>query len=539
MNAKLRVNRRDLMAVALALVAGLFLGWMFFHGTGSPSAENGGATTVETGSTDHKTIWTCSMHPQIRMDHPGKCPICGMDLIPLKESAGSPSTAVSPDEIQMTEDAMKIADIRTMTVQKAYPDKEVDLLGRIEPDERNIAELTARFGGRIEKLFVNFTGQDVAQGEKLAAIYSPALVTAQKELLEAKAHAATDPDLYRATRNKLKLWDLTDGQIDELERPGGASSRFDLLSPITGTVTRRDVSLGDYVKEGAPLFQVIDLSTVWTMFDAYESDLPWLKKGDNVSFTVQSLPGRSFSGRIGFIDPVIDPKTRIAQVRVEIRNPGGVLKPEMFANGTVTSSIAGNRKDLMIPKTAVLWTGKRSVVYVKVPDRQQPTFRYREIVLGPSAGEFYVVAGGLDAGEVIAVNGVFKIDAAAQLAGKPSMMNPDRQKNPVHGRGTMNMGETKSSADNEGTNKTAAMTIPVAPVDMKSVPTPTAKNSLVSQKTCPVMGNPIDKNIFVDYNGKRVYFCCAGCIATFNKDPEKYLKILAERGEAPEEIGNK
>ena len=384
--------------------------------------------------------------------------------------------------------------------------------------------------------FVNFTGQNVARGEKLATIYSPALITAQKELLEARTHAKTDPDLYRAARNKLKLWDLTDSQIDEIEGADGVSSRFDILSPITGTVTRRDVSLGDYVKEGAALFQVIDLSSVWVMFDAYESDLPWIKQGDKVSFTVQSLPGQTFNGRIGFIDPLIDPKTRIAQVRVEVRNPGGALKPEMFANGTVTSSIAGNKKDLMIPKTAVLWTGKRAVVYVKVPDRTQPTFSYREIVLGPSAGAFYVVADGLQEGEMIAVNGVFKIDAAAQLAGKPSMMNPENQKSSGHSQAGMTMSGMNMSDENTSMKKTAEMTTPVAAMDMSNEKKVQSKKALVPQKTCPVMGNPIDKKIFADYKGKRVYFCCPGCLPTFKQDPEKYLKILSDKGEAPEEI---
>jgi Cu(I)/Ag(I) efflux system membrane fusion protein len=530
MKTIIRLNKRYVMTVGLTLAAGLLLGWLFFHGPENTAPSQTAGKTVQTAG-QHKTIWTCSMHPQIRMDHPGKCPICGMDLIPLQDSPGD-ETAIAPDEIRMTESAMKLADVQTVIVQKAFPEKAIELSGKVKPDERNIAELTARFGGRIEKLYVNFTGQNVAKGEKLATIYSPAMVTAQRELIEARKGERSNPDLYKAARNKLKLWDLTDSQINAIGEAGEAGDYFDILSPIAGTVTRRNVSLGDYVKEGGALFQVIDLSTVWAMFDAYESDLPWIRTGDQVVFTTRSLPGKNFRGRVGFIDPVVDPGTRIAQVRVEVQNPGQSLKPETFVNGTVTSRIAGNKKDLMIPKTASLWTGKRAVVYVKVPDRVQPTFRYREIVLGPSAGEFYVVDSGLSEGEEIAVNGVFKIDAASQLAGKPSMMNPVGQKSPGHGG--MNMG-----AEHKSVKKTAALTIPVAPMNMKSSTAAASKMPLVPQKTCPVMGNPIDKEIHVDYNGKRVYFCCAGCPATFEKDPEKYLKILAERGEAPEEIGNK
>ena len=420
------------------LIAGLIFGFLI----GRPFSHHHEETSVNQQiSQSTKQIWTCSMHPQIRLDHPGKCPICGMDLIPLQDFAAGDSTK-SSGEIVMTDEAMKLADIQTMMVKKAYPDKEIDLLGKVKSDERNIAELTARFGGRIEKLYVNFTGQDVKKGEKLVTIYSPALVTAQKELLETQEYRQSNPEFYLAARNKLKLWDLTNEQIDNIEQKGEVQSYFDVLSPIAGTVTKRNVSLGDYVKEGSPLFQVTDLTNIWVMFEAYESDLPWIKTGDDVRFTVESLPGRKFNGRINFIDPVIDPKTRIAQARVEVRNPGLILKPEMFVNGVVNSTIAGYNKDLMVPKTAVLWTGKRAVVYVKVPESEQPSFKYREITLGPVAGDFYVVDDGLSEGEEIAVNGVFKIDAAAQLAGKPSMMNPGGTTSAMNSHEGMVMPET-------------------------------------------------------------------------------------------------
>jgi Cu(I)/Ag(I) efflux system membrane fusion protein len=449
MKTKINLGKRDYKVIAITLFAGLFFGWLLFHGSKSePASEQ------KTGeyAGEKETIWTCSMHPQIRMDHPGKCPICGMDLIPLHENAAS-EPVISPDEIPMTAEAIKIADIQTMIVHKAYPDREVNLLGKVKPDERNITGLTARFGGRIEKLYVNFTGQNVSKGEKLATIYSPAMVIAQKELLEAQEYKQSNPELYKAARNKLRLWDLTDGQIDDIEKKGEARSYFDVLSPITGTVTQRNVVSGDYVKEGTVLFQVIDLTKIWIMFEAYESDLPWIKPGDKINFTIQSIPGRNFNGQVSFVDPFIDPKTRIARVRVEMQNPGLLLKPEMFANGLITSALAGNKMDLVIPKTAVLWTGKRAVVYIKIPDRQQPAFKYRKIVLGPSAGAFYVVSEGLQEGEEIAVNGVFKIDAAAQLAGKPSMMNPEGGKTYTgHNHAGMDMG-SEEMTDNSANEK--------------------------------------------------------------------------------------
>ena len=195
-----------------------------------------------------------------------------------------------------------------------------------------------------------------------------------------------------------------------------------LVSDAAQMMTWPNVKPG--LKEGDALFQVTDLSKVWVMFDAYESDLSWISKGDHVEFSIQSVSGESLESRVSYIDPFINPSTRVAKVRVELPNPDGAIKPEMFANGIIKPKISGNKKELLIPKTSVLWTGKRAVVYVKVPGREQASFLYREITLGPEAGEFYVVKEGLSEGEEIAVNGVFKIDAAAQLEGKPSMMNP-------------------------------------------------------------------------------------------------------------------
>ena len=410
------------------LVIGIFLGWLFFHqgGTSSESINEQELTGHE--GHDHEsedpTTWTCSMHPQIKQDNPGDCPICGMDLIPLA-SMDSGGDDVDPNEIMMSESAAKLADIQTMIVSSGIPQKSIRLQGKIQEDERRISELTARFGGRIEKLFVNFKGQNVRKGEKLATIYSPELVTSQRELLEAVSYKETRPALYKAAKGKLKLWDLNDGQIRAIEENGEPQLYFDILSPISGTVTMRHVALGDYVKEGTALFKVVDLTRVWALFDAYESDLPWIKINDKIEYSIQSLPGKSYSGKVSFIDPFIDSKTRVAKVRIELINSKLEVKPEMFTSGILESKIAGSGNEILIPKTALLWTGKRAVVYVKVQDRENPSFLYREIVLGPEAGNFYVVASGLNEGEEIAVNGVFKIDAASQLRGLQSMMNPD------------------------------------------------------------------------------------------------------------------
>lgn len=434
--------------MALILGSGIFLGWVFFHSPGD-RADTGSEVQVAHEDHTHEeeagTIWTCSMHPQIRQNEPGKCPICGMDLVPVS-SLESEDSQTHPDEIQLTESAAKLADIQTFVVTTGSPEKAIFLQGKVQADERRIAELTARFGGRIEKLFVSFTGEQVTRGQKLATIYSPELVTAQRELLEAIAYKDTRPSIYNAARAKLRLWDLTEEQINGIENNGEPKTYFDILSPISGTVTKRNIALGNYVREGSALFQVTDLTHVWILFDAYESDLPWISMGDQVSYTIPSLPGKEFRGKVVYIDPFIDPSTRVAKVRVEQSNPALSLKPEMFVNGQIESSQAATATDLLIPKSSILWTGKRAVVYVKVPERDQPSFQYREIVLGPESGEYYVVADGLRLGEEIATNGVFKIDAAAQLEGKPSMMNPSGgQVSMAHDHGAMTQNDGSMS----------------------------------------------------------------------------------------------
>ncbi|WP_017732291.1 efflux RND transporter periplasmic adaptor subunit [Nafulsella turpanensis] len=405
------------------LVAGLFLGWIFFGG--SPEAEVAvGEGEVAEAVHEHEEgeaeVWTCAMHPQIRQDGPGQCPICGMDLIPV----ASGGETVGLDEIQMTEAAMSIADIQTVEVERTVPVKEIYLPGKVQADERRIAAVTARFPGRIERLYVNFTGEEVRKGEKLASIYSPELIQAQKELLEAVSFKETNPSFYEAALNKLKLWDLTDAQIRNILEKGEIQYNFDIYATQSGTVVSKNVNEGDYVTEGQPLFDVANLNEVWVLFDAYESDLPWIEVGDEVKFTVPSKPGEVFTSEVTFIDPVINPQTRVAQVRTEVKNAEGELKPQMFAEGIMESKLDDVGSALVVPKTSVLWTGKRSVVYVKDPKFKQPTFEYREVILGPEAGDLYVVAEGLEAGEEIVANGVFKVDAAAQLQGKMSMMNP-------------------------------------------------------------------------------------------------------------------
>ncbi|MDP4273039.1 MAG: efflux RND transporter periplasmic adaptor subunit, partial [Bacteroidota bacterium] len=248
---------------------------------------------------------------------------------------------------------------------------------------------------------------------------------AQQELLEASRMKQVQPEIYEASKEKLQQWKLTQSQISAIEKYGKVQTDVRIVANTSGIVIAKRVNNGDYISPGGVLFDVADLSRLWAMFDAYESDLPFLKTGDKIDFTVQALPGFNFTGKIFFIDPVIDPATRVAKVRVEVSNSSWKLKPEMFVTGNVKASLNKYRNGLVIPRTAVLWTGKRSIVYVKQAGSKEPVFRLREIELGPMLGNSYVVTKGLKDGEEIVTQGAFNVDAAAQLAGKPSMMNPE------------------------------------------------------------------------------------------------------------------
>ena len=402
---------------SLVLLGGIFIGWLFFH-----SSQKNGMKDIQLTETGTNTIWTCAMHPQIRMEHPGKCPICGMELIPLTRA----NTAnIDPDAIRLTKEAAQLASVQTSIVTREKPVKEVRLYGKVQADERSIQSQTSHMPGRIEKLLVNFTGETVNKGQPLAIIYSPELVTAQQELLEAAKTRQTQPEIYEAAKDKLRQWKLTDSQIADIENSVKVQEDFEILSNTNGVIIARRVKNGDHVDQGTVLFDVTDLSNVWVMFDAYESDLPFIKTGDRLTFTLQALPGVNFTGNIVFIDPVIDPVTRVAKVRVEMNNESGRLKPEMFASGIVKANLDQYRNKLVIPRSAVLWTGARSIVYIKQPDIDEPVFKMREIELGPYLGNSYVVVNGLNEGEEIVTNGTFGVDAAAQLEGKPSMMNPE------------------------------------------------------------------------------------------------------------------
>jgi Cu(I)/Ag(I) efflux system membrane fusion protein len=407
------LNNR-ILQLSLVLIIGLFLGWLIFKSDNSSESSHN-------HEQDKETTYTCSMHPQIRQNEPGKCPICGMDLIPVAQKSDKGES--SPFIHTMSPEAIALANVQTQKVKTVSPEHEIYLTGKVAVNEQKLSVITANYSGRIEKLFIDFTGQTISKGQKLATIYSPELVTAQKELIESSKFKEINPALYNASKEKLRLWKINEKQINEIENSGVVLTEFDVYADQSGIVIRRDISKGDYVNKGTVLFEIADLNKVWILLDAYESDLPFMKIGQKIIITLASIPGKEFNSTISFIDPLINPQTRTATVRAELNNPQQLLKPEMFVKGKIKASLSVSGKSIVIPNTSLLWTGKRSVVYVKVPNTEFPAFEMREITLGASLGEYYIVENGLTEGEEIVTNGVFAIDGAAQLNGNYSMMN--------------------------------------------------------------------------------------------------------------------
>lgn len=433
--------------------------------------------------------WTCSMHPQIRQPKFGKCPLCFMDLIPVEQQ--SPSAALR--EITFTNDALKLMEIETVPVERKFVEAQINMVGKVDYDESKVKSITSWVPGRIDRLYVDFTGIQVTKGDHMVYLYSPDLISAQAELLQAveakkklksgssEFLLSSTQETLNASREKLRLLGLTPQQIEEVEKTGRPTDHITIYAPIGGIVIEKNINQGAYVETGTKIYTIADLSEVWVKLDAYESDLVWLRFGQKVEFTTEAYPGETFNGVISFISPVLDPQTRTIKLRVNVSNPDGKLKPEMFVHAVVRTKVAasGNIMDpnmadkwicpmhpsvvksalgqcdicgmdlvkteslgyisaekpqqppLVIPASAPLITGKRAVVYIRLPDPNKPSFEGREVVLGPRAGDYYIVEKGLAQGDIVVTNGNFKIDSALQIQAKPSMMSPQGEEKPM------------------------------------------------------------------------------------------------------------
>ncbi len=750
--------------LAIVLVAVFVVGYWL----GRPSADERASPTASEAieAAEAPQQWTCSMHPEIIRSAPGNCPKCGMELVPMKRDAPvtqkePPKYACSmmcvpplprpgkcpicgmemvevkteggdddaPRQLKLSPTAEKLADIQVARAERRFVEAEIRMVGKVEYDETRVAYITSWVPGRLDRLYVDYTGVPVKKGDKLVFVYSPELLSAQEELFQAKravkrlesselpSMRETAKRTVDAVREKLRLWGLTAEQIAEIERRGTPSDHMTILAPMSGIVVHKNALEGMYVATGTRIYTIADLTQVWVKLDAYESDLSWVRYGQSVEFTTEAYPGETFVGKIAFEDPVLSGRTRTVKVRVNVPNSDGRLKPEMFVRGVVRSKIAAGGKvmdpslagkwispkhpeivrdepglcdicgaplvraetlgyvaadaaaaeaPLVIPAAAPLITGTRAVVYVKVPDKPG-AYEGRVIQLGPRAGNHYTVRSGLEAGELVVVNGNFKIDSAIQIRAKPSMMNPEGGA-PAGGHqhhggapGGESTGKRQAPAvftragdafrrelapaldayvdthralskDDLAAAKSAAgkMASAIGAIDMRSLTgdaherwmkesagltqsagavaaaadlsaareafstlsdgaiavvgtfgiaegklhqfrcsmafddrganwlqeaTETANpyygdamyacgertatfaagiaGPCKPQTVCPVMGNEIDREVFTDHEGQRVYFCCPPCIEKFNADPKKYLAKLAEQGVLP------
>ncbi len=473
--------------VVACVLIGLTVGWLsrsaFISTPTSPPPQTQPAGGDEA---DKPTLYVCSMnisyHPYFSSTDPETpCGYCGMQLIPAAEdeaAGGDPTLTV------ISETAQKLMQIETSPVESRFPTADVDMLGKIDFDQTTLKYITAWVPGRLDRMFVDTTGVPVRQGDHMVELYSPELLSAQTELLEAIRASAeladSSVDIVRdrteatigIARDRLKLWGLTDEQVAEIERRGQASDRMTIYAPSGGIVIDKGAEQGMYVKVGSRLYTIADLSRLWVILDAYESDLMWLRYGQQVTFTSVATPGETFDGTISLIAPVLDARTRTVKIRVNVDNSDGKLKPGMFVKASVRATVAASGRvmaeslagkyicpmhpsviadspgvcpicgmdlvttesmgyetptpgatPLVIPATAVLWTGKRAVVYVQVADKDKPTFQWRVVELGARAGDVYIIAQGLAEGERVVTRGAFAIDSERQLKAKPSMMN--------------------------------------------------------------------------------------------------------------------
>jgi len=421
-------------------------------------------------------LWTCSMHPQIRLPNPGKCPICYMDLIPLETEEATHDDHAAPRYV-MSEAAKKLAEVETAEVKRDRATVLVRMVGLVYADETRAAALTARVDGRLDEIYINFTGVRVNKGDPMVKIWSPTLIKSQVELFETIRGSDPSQEVIKGAEEKLIQYGLTPEQIQEIKRSQKPNLYVTLRAPINGVVTKKMALLGQFVKEGQEMYIIDDLSNVWVKMDAYETDLPWIRYGQTVRFTTSAVPGRTFTGKVQFIDPTVDMRTRSVKIRVEAPNPDFTLKPGMFVSAELEAEIDAKgrviksewvgkyicpvhprddastepgicpeskmplqppsyfgyaddpnpEQPLLIPASAALVTGKRAIVYVEVPG-DQPAYEGREVVLGPRGGDKYVIYGGLREGERDVTKGNFKIDAAMQILAKPSMMSPPADK---------------------------------------------------------------------------------------------------------------
>lgn len=377
-----------------------------------------------------KQLYTCSMHPFIIKDKPGTCPICGMELIKkIDNAAGGEQTAEQKQQadmlghVSLSPTQRVMANVATIAAKQSVLNKEINAVGIVQFDQSRQAKVTAWIAGRIDQLHVNTVGSFVTRDKPVAEVYSPDLLATQQEYLlaiKSRDQLKNSPipsisqngeGLVASAKQRLMLFGVKESQIAELEKAGKPTIRLPIYTPLSGIVIEKMVQQGQYVNTGDALFNIADLSTVWVEVEVYENEFPNIHIGQQVDIRSQSFPGRPFTGRIAFIYPFLDPKTRTVKARVEMPNPGMKLKPDMFVNAIIKVPLGSS---IVVPVTAVMDTGKRKVVWV---ESSPGIFEPRDVQTGQQTDDKIQILSGLKQGDKVAVSGGYLIDSESQLKG--------------------------------------------------------------------------------------------------------------------------
>ncbi len=413
--------------LVVVLVAGLGLGGgaAYLLGRGAPAHDH------PAPSAEAKTRYTCPMHPTIVSDHPGDCPICGMALVKVGGATGA-AGPVHADEVaggagpveglanvQIDPQRQQLIGLRTVEASVGAVGASWRTVGKVAVDETNVHHVNIKVGGFVDTVYVDYVGKPVRRGERLFSIYSPDLLSVQQEYLlalrtrkalaEGGVATGAGNDLVESARERLRLWDIPESEVKRLEETGKPTKNLTMYSPMTGVVTKKDIVMGHRLNEGDMPYEITDLSRVWVLADAYETDLSRIRLGMTATLSLQAFPNKTFKGKVIFIDPILDAKTRTAKVRLEFANPKGELKPEMFGEVTLQTE---KREGLRIPADAVIDSGTKKVVFVALDEGK---FQPREIQVGSITGDDVEVVSGLQAGDHVVTRANFLVDSESRL----------------------------------------------------------------------------------------------------------------------------
>jgi len=416
------------IAIPLVLIVMVSMaggGWYAWQHKGHDHADEGKAG-------QGKQLYTCSMHPFIIKDKPGTCPICGMELIKKIDTAPADGAAQTPEQrqqaemlghVSMSATQRIMANVATIEAKYGSLNKEINAVGIVQFDQSRQAKVTAWIAGRIDKLNVNTVGAQVSKDKPVAEIYSPDLLATQQEyLLAVKSRdqlknstipsiAQNGDGLVASAKQRLMLYGVKESQIIELEKAGKPNIRLPIYTPLSGIVIEKMVQQGQYVNTGEVLFNIADLSKVWVEIDVFENEVPYIRVGQHVEIRSAVEHGAVSNGRISFIYPFHDPKTHTVKARVEMPNPGYMLKPDMFVNAIIRVPLV---KGIVVPVTAIIDTGKRQLVWVEASPGM---FEPREVQAGERIDDKVQILSGIKAGDKVAVSGSYLIDSESQLKG--------------------------------------------------------------------------------------------------------------------------